>query len=137
MERKIFTPEEKELLRQSPYVYKVTDMTVAFTKEFKERFIADHKAGKFPREIFTEHGFDLDLLGRYRIDSISYQIRYEYNTYGGFVEGRRKHTKKKRSRDGTPLTEAQQIKQLSNRVDYLEQQVEFLKKISSIRDIGK
>lgn len=37
----------------------------------------------------------------------------------------------------TPVSEADEIRQLRHEVDYLKQELEFLKKISSIRTTGK
>ena len=31
--------------------------------------LAENEKGKFPREIFEEHGFDIDILGMERVKS--------------------------------------------------------------------
>ena len=139
MSRKLFTEEQLNILRQNPYVYSVTASQMALTKEFKEAFMAAYNAGEMPRKILEDHGFDIGILGNRRVWSISCHIRAEYSKYGEFHEGysprnRERHTEN--SAEG-PLSDKEELKQLRRDVEYLRQEVDFLKKISSIRAIGK
>lgn len=141
MSRKLFTKEQQQLLRQNPYIYSVTEARITLTKEFKELFMTAYKAGELPRKILEDHGFDIDIIGERRIWSISQHIRTEYKTYGEFHEGYRprgetaNHDAPKDT--AKPVSEADEIKQLRHEVDYLKQEMEFLKKISSIRTTRK
>ena len=123
MSRKHFTEEEQQLLRQNPYIFNAC------------------KDGKIPRKILEEHGFDLNILGKRRIWSISYHIKDEYRKYGEFHNGYRLRATSIAGSDenlNTKITnEAAEIRQLRHEVDYLKQEMEFLKKITSIRTTRK
>lgn len=134
MRRKLFTEEQQQLLRQNPYIYSVTETRITLTKEFKEIFMTAYKAGESPRKILENHGFDISIIGERRIWSISQHIRTEYQKYGEFHEG---YGPRGTSATHPVLAEADEIRQLRHEVDYLKQEMEFLKKISSIRTTGK
>ena len=141
MSRKLFTEEQQQLLRQNPYIYNVTETRITLTKEFKEIFMTAYKTGESPRKILEDHGFDISIIGERRIWSISQHIRTEYQKYREFHEGygprgtSAAHSVP--SDTDTPVSEADEIRQLRHEVDYLKQEMEFLKKISSIRTTGK
>ena len=141
MSRKLFTEEQQQLLRQNPYIYSVTETRITLTKEFKELFMTAYKAGESPRKILEYHDFDISLIGERRIWSISQHIRTEYKKYGAFHEGygpRGEAASPDAPTDAAkPVSEADEIKQLRHEVDYLKQEMEFLKKISSIRTTRK
>ena len=82
MNRKLFTEEQQQLLRQNPYIYSVTETRITLTKEFKELFMTAYKSGESPRKILEDHGFDINIIGERRIWSISNHIRTEYKKYG-------------------------------------------------------
>ena len=141
MNRKLFTEEQQQLLRQNPYIYSVTETRITLTKEFKELFMTAYKAGESPRKILEDHSFDISIIGERRIWSISQHIRTEYKKYGEFHEGygpRGEAANHDAPTDAAkPVSEADEIKQLRHEVDYLKQEMEFLKKISSIRTTRK
>lgn len=139
MNRKVFTEEQQQLLRQNPYVYSVTASRIQLTKEFKELFLAAYNAGSSPREILVNYGFDISILGERRIWSISRHIRDEHEKYGEFHEGYgRRSTPASRDTDQShPVSEKDELRQLRSEVNYLKQEMEFLKKISSIKTTRK
>lgn len=141
MGRNLFTKEQQQLLRQNPYIYSVTETRISLTKEFKALFMASYTAGESPRRILEEHGFDISIIGERRIGSISHHIRTEYKKYGQFHEGYAPRDEPARhdspSDAAKPVSQADEIKQLRLEVDYLKQEMEFLKKISSIRTTRK
>ena len=126
----LLTKEEKSILCK-----------IITGKEFKELFMTAYKAGESPRKILEDHGFDISIIGERRIWSISHHIRTEYQKYGEFHEGY--GPRGEVASHGTPtnttkpVSEADEIKQLRHEVDYLKQEMEFLKKISSIRTTRK
>lgn len=139
MGRKPFTNEQMLMLRQNPYTYSVSQFQLNFTKEFKEIFYSQYQEGELPRKILADHGYDPAVLGERRVWSISSHIREQYNKYGSFHEG--SHTSGKEDpatqpRD-TPVSEKEELKRLRHELDYLKQEVEFLKKISAARTTGK
>jgi len=134
MSRKPFSDEEILILRQNVFTYNVTYNTLSFTKEFKELFIAEYNAGKVPRQILLDHGYDPEILGDRRVWGISQRLRQQYDQYGEFSEGT---ANTKSQRPSGPLSEKDELKQLRHEVDYMKQEIEFLKKISSVRTTRK
>lgn len=128
MSRNIFTEDQQQLLRQNPYVYSVSAVRLQLTKEFKEIFLAEYNSGASPRQILMEYGFDIDIIGERRIWSISDHIRSEYRKYGEFHEGYRPRSNTAADTADRPLTEKDELRQLRHEVDYLKQEMEFLKK---------
>ena len=138
MSKKLFTEEEQQLLRQNPYVYSVSESSLSLTKEFKVLFIEAYYNGQTARSILEDYGFDPDILGNRRIWGISSYIRSEYQKHGEFTEGHNTHGKRSSNPNLSNLaTEADEIRQLKHEIDYLKQEMEFLKKISAIRTTRK
>lgn len=72
-----------------------------------------------------------DVLGKQRIWGISHCIRKRFEETGEFSDIRTPAVSK------TGATPKEKIRQLEHQVSYLTQEVEFLKKISSIRSTRK
>ena len=136
MSKKPFTAEEIIILRQNPFTYKVTNSTLSFTKEFKELFITEYNAGVIPRQILANHGYDPEILGDRRIWGISQHLRAQYEEAGGSFSGCSTVSRRAKNPDKL-LSEKDELKRLRLEVDYLKQEIEFLKKISSIRTTRK
>ncbi len=135
MSRKQFTEEQQKKLRQNPYVYSVTATRLSLTKEFKELFMEACEAGGAPRGILEKHGFTVDLIGERRFFSIPQHIREEFKKHGEFREGYSSRSSGGDAPEDHPSSD-DELKQLRHEVDYLKQEMEFLKKISSIRNMG-
>lgn len=135
MSKHPFTNEQIQLLRQNPFTYCVTANRLAFTKEFKEIFYSEYQAGAIPRQILEDHGYDPTILGMRRIWGISCKIRDQYKKYGGFHEGTisPEITRSSSSAPHMPASEKEELIQLRHEVDYLKQEINFLKKISSVK----
>lgn len=82
---KNLTKDEVMYLSCNPYVCKVTERSITYTADFKQKFIQRYKNGAMPREIFQEYGFDPEILGRERIKSASKRWLKTYKTKG--IEG--------------------------------------------------
>ena len=52
------------------------------SNEFKRLFIAENEKGKFPRDIFEECGFDIDIIGLKRIQSSGSRWRSAFRRNG-------------------------------------------------------
>ena len=129
-----FTEEQQQELRNNKYTARVTANSLSFTKEFKELFYNEYLTGVLPREILRRYGYPVEILGKRRIWGIAHCIKKEYEPNGSFRDVRSPRPVSVRSEELTP---EQQIRQLQQKLDYLTQEVEFLKKISSIRNIRK
>jgi len=122
-----FTWEQIDVLRQSPYVRRVSPIIVTFTGEFKRRFWEMYtKESLMPREIFELLGIDTEILGTARIRGIAYNLKQEYANFGEFSDIRR-NVRKLEER----LPPTQEINKLRMEVEYLRQEQEFIKKIIS------
>ncbi|WP_058308478.1 HTH domain-containing protein [Gracilibacillus massiliensis] len=53
MGRKKFSEEQQKQLSSNPFIEKVSETTISYTKEFKERFHDEYQAGKGPSAILT------------------------------------------------------------------------------------
>ena len=58
MRQKPLTKEQREMLENSPYVMKLTDVYVFFKSSFINKFCVDYHAGKTADSIFLEAGID-------------------------------------------------------------------------------
>lgn len=63
MSKRIFTHEEREMLRANPAVRSCSARSVAFTSDFKKEAIRKYNEGKTGRAIFTEAGIPLAIIG--------------------------------------------------------------------------
>ena len=100
MNKRLFTPEEMDELRDNPNVFAVTPREIQYTNAFKEHFIERYLAGEGPSKIFTDAGFSIRLLGYKRIERASYHRRRAYEA--GEL-GKRKETKADRTPKKTLL----------------------------------
>ena len=131
-------PEEyMRKLNEHPYVEAATEWTVTFTPEFKKIAYEEYCNGKSIGQIFEEAGFDVEKLGRKRLQNFRNSIVAQGKKETGF-----KDLRKDKSQQAPPSTEAQmekRIRELERRNAYLEQENEFLKKIQSLEKgcIGK
>ncbi|SET84631.1 hypothetical protein SAMN05216389_1391, partial [Oceanobacillus limi] len=69
MSKRLFTEKEIRILSKNLYVKSVSEKGITYTDEFKRIFITENEKGKFPRQIFEDHGFDIDIIGKERIKS--------------------------------------------------------------------
>lgn len=134
MSKKVFTNEEIEMLRSNPYTYTITPHILSFTKEFKELFWKEYQAGAVPRQILEQYGYPAEVLGKERIWGIAHAIKKQYYSEEGLHEG---SLQRKKSSDDSPATAQEALVKLQHEMEYLKQEVEFLKKISSARSTRK
>lgn len=128
MSQRLFTKEEQELLAANQYTFRVSDKQLSFTAEFKSLFWDDYCVGNTPAQILRKYGYPTEILGESRITGIQRMIKKESQKADGFFSGRRPPAE---SSDEEPLDAASQqkrINKLEQKVQYLEQQMEFLKK---------
>ena len=131
MKWKGFTPDEVLALRANPYTHTVTEKTISFTREFKERMWEGMQNGQPKRALVIELGYDPDILGPSRIEGIAYHIKKEANSPEGFHEGKRisKVAKKVTEDELASSVPSHTLRRRQAEVSYLRQEIEFLKKI--------
>ena len=120
-----FTEEQQLELSSNPYIQKVSTTTITYTKEFRERFEEEYRAGKTPSQILTNMGINPHILGMKRKSSLVQRMKlYELRAEG--CEDTRKNN------SGRPLTKVltddEKIKRLEQKIAYLQQENEFIKK---------
>jgi hypothetical protein len=120
-----FTEEQQLELSQNPYIQKVSATTITYTKEFRERFEEEYRAGKLPSQILIDMGIDPRVLGNKRKSSLVQRMKlYESRPEG--CEDTRQINSGRPSVKG--LSDAEKIKRLEQKIEYLKQENEFIKK---------
>lgn len=128
MSKKIFTEKEIKALSGNPYVKSVSSKGITYTEEFKHIFIAENEKGKFPREIFEDYGFDIEVIGMKRVESSSKRWRAAYREHG--VSGLRDTRKGNSGRSSEEdLTLEEKYVRLEAQHNLLRAENELLKKI--------
>ncbi|MBR6860094.1 MAG: hypothetical protein IKM73_02050 [Acidaminococcaceae bacterium] len=134
-----FSDEEIRILEANPNTLRVTPHTLSLTLSAKHRIWELVDTGLSRRQIMEELGYDSQMLGEHRFQSIVRSVIKEANSPLGLHEGYFRNIGKItdneeiRQLDHTP---ASYIK-LKNEVIYLREEVEFLKKISQQVISGK
>lgn len=135
---KEYTTKEIKALKANPYTFKVTKNKLYFTAQFKERFWLGYQAGNAPRKLLQDFGYDLAMFGQKQIDSIVQRVKKEALKGRGFSEG--EHRNRRPKVDAPDITEsvgkdnfaASRIDQMWSELQYLRQELEFVKKILKV-----
>lgn len=137
MNDKRFTQEEMEIIIQNPYVVSVTPLKITYSLAFRKFVMEQYNKGVRSTEIFRKAGFDPEMLGKGRIYAALQTIRLESLSPQGLHEpGGKSREERLAARAKEDLAKKQTktaIRELQDRVNHLEQQVEFLKKIQSLK----
>jgi len=130
MSKILFTKEDIINLGKNKNVLRVSELAITYKHEFKILFIDEYIAGKGPRQIFEENGFDIDMLGFRRINQSSQRWRAAYKRDGiiGLDDTRKTSSGRPRS---TELIKEEIIERQDAKIKLLEGQVELLKKLDA------
>lgn len=120
-----FTEEQLKELAKNPYIKKVSEKAITYTQEFKERFAREYNSGKTPSKILDDMGINSRILGKRRKNSLvqsmkKYELRPE-----GCEDTRTSNSGRPSTKD---LSSDEKIKRLEQKIAYLKQENEFLKK---------
>ena len=131
MSKKLFSIEEIELLSKNKYVNKVSEKGITYTDEFKKLFICENEKGKLPRDIFSECGFDVDLIGIERVKSSGGRWRsaVRRNGISQLQDTRKYNTGRPTEKD---LSLEEKYKKLQLKIKLLEAENELLKKLEML-----
>ena len=132
---KPFTDEQIKQLRENAYTLRVTNRKIYFTKEFKQEFYNKRQEGFTLREIIRSLGYDPDVLGETRIDGISHLINKTIREGNEFSEGIAPRTSI--LDESCPEVTRENFIKMQHELQYMRQEIEFLKKISSLRTSKK
>ncbi len=128
MSKIIFSPKEIKMLQKNPNVQRVSNLAITYTEEFKNKFMNEYLMGKFPRQIFEENGFDINIIGQKRIEQSAYRWKKSYERDGliGLTDMRKTASGRPLKRE---LTQEEIIKRQEAKIKLLEGQVDLLKKL--------
>ncbi|WP_335872973.1 HTH domain-containing protein [Bacillus sp. 2205SS5-2] len=125
-----FSAKEIKTLQKNPNVQRASMKSITYTDAFKKKSLDDYLTGKLPRQIFTENGFDTDMIGIKRIEQSAYRWKksYEKNGLIGLTDSRKMASGRPIKRELTPI---EVIERQNARIKLLEGQVELLKKLET------
>ncbi|KIL45651.1 hypothetical protein KP78_20000 [Jeotgalibacillus soli] len=128
MSKITFSTTEIKLLQKNPNVHRVSEKSITYTDAFKNKFMDEYLAGKLPRLIFAENGFDTDMIGMKRIEQSAFRWKKAYEDKGliGLTDSRKTASGRPLRRELTP---SEVIERQNARIKLLEGQVELLKKL--------
>lgn len=128
MSNKIFTKRELKILFQNKYVTYATTKGITYTDEFKRIFIAEYEKGKKSKQIFQEHGFDINMLGIIRVRAAErrWLSAYRKNGEDGLKDTRKWRPARPKESD---TTIRKKYERLSIEINLLKAENELLKKI--------
>lgn len=129
-----FTEKDKQLFTASPHVIKVTDSHVHFKAEFKLKAIKLHANGLPPSEVFLKLGIDPRLFAENYPKKTIYRWEQIFEAEGeeGLRNEKRGKSSKGRPKKSTKSPQGEAA--LFERIAYLEEEVEFLKKLRALEE---
>ncbi|WP_336776991.1 IS3 family transposase [Paenibacillus sp. MMO-58] len=127
MSKKLFSKADQELLSKNKNVKNVSDKAITYSDEFKRLFIDRYLTGKTPREIFEAEGFNIEVLGKKRLEQCAdrWKKAYERNGIIGLTDSRKESSGRPLERE---MTQEEIIAKQDARIKLLESQLELLKK---------
>ena len=121
MERKNFTEEEINKLKENKFVKSITTKSISYTDEFKKLFIEESNKGKGPTRIFIESGFNPYVLGSRRIKEFSRLYKKKNKNNELLVDNRGK------SSTGRPKKPKEKSMSKDEEIEFLKHQNLMLK----------
>ena len=112
---------QKEMLKKSGHVAKMTDIYVHFNSSFINKFCIEYHAGKPAEIILAENGIDPVILGKGRVSSLRRYYTHEWLPRHEGVAERK-----------TVATNSAYNTKLEHEIQYLQQEIDALKKILQI-----
>lgn len=128
MSKITFSQKSMITLKKNKNVQRVSELAITYKDEFKKIFMEEYLAGKSPRQIFQENGFDIEVLGIKRIEQSADRWRKSYFNDGilGLTDSRKTSSGRPLGRELSPN---EIIKRQEAKINLLEQQVTMLKKL--------
>lgn len=127
----LFTDKDVKKLSKNKYVKKVSNKSITYTNEFKEKVVFEtENYKKFPRQVFEECGFDIDVIGSKRIENAAYKWRKKYKQQGELKDTRKHKSGRPLKRE---LSDTEKLKRAEAKIHLLEAENELLKKNDMIQ----
>ena len=132
-----FTQEEMDIIGQNPYVVNVNSVRITYSLAFKRFALEQARNGMKSPQIFQTAGFDPEMLGKSRMYMALKNFKKEAASPDGLQEPKCKSREEKLAafarEDLSQKQTKKAIRELQEKVVHLEQQIEFLKKIQSLK----
>ena len=129
-----FSENDIKMLKDNPYILKISEKSITYADEFKEKFIELYNKGKMPTEIFRMCEIYPEIIGKKRIDTFSERVKNKIKANKLLEDERKTNSGRPKTRK---LSKDEEIQHLKHKIKYQEQQIEFLKKISFIEKKAK
>lgn len=131
MSKLLFSNKDIDILSKNKYVKKVSEKGITYTDEFKRLFIAENESSKVPREIFSECGFDINIIGLERIKSSASRWRSAFRRNGveELQDNRKYNTGRPTEKD---LSLEEKYEKLQAKLKLLQAENELLKKLEML-----
>jgi transposase len=124
--KKQFTEEQKKRLNLNPNVQRITNVGIIYTQEFRKKAIQFYSQGQAANDIFIEAGFNIDDLGfENPVKNLS---KWRCNLG---IKSQKNILSKKNDASKKQLIE---LKKALARIEYLEAENEFLKKLEALEN---
>lgn len=86
-----FSDEQVALLKDNPYIEKITNKSIKYSIKFKEEFWKRYSQGELSSAIVQSFGIDPKILGNSRLSNIVQRIKMEADRLESFEDTRRKN----------------------------------------------
>jgi len=135
--KKAYTKEQMDAFAQNCFTYAICPSKITFTLEFKQYFLSQiREHGKTTDEALRAAGYDPMLFSTAGKNSLRRRILDEARSEQGLRPPRGLSQEERiaafEAKDLSRQRSETSIKELQERIVYLEKQIEFLKKISNI-----
>lgn len=134
----LFNEHRRNLLERNINVQSVSDRSIQYKPEFKIQAVQDYKNGKGPSQIFRDAGFDLEMIGSEKAKGSLSRWRKSLEKYGedGFFTERRGKGSTGRP-SSKEISSEEKLRKAEARIQYLEAEVELLKKLEELERQAK
>lgn len=133
MSKKLYNEFQIKELKKNPNVTSASERSISYSPKFKIKAVKQYKQGRIPSQIFIEHGFDIEMIGKEQPKRCLRRWRETFERYGedGFLTERRG-----KGSIGRPslksLSVEDQLKKAEARIKFLEAENDFLKKLEEL-----
>ncbi|MBK5443126.1 MULTISPECIES: IS3 family transposase [unclassified Peribacillus] len=137
MSKNIYTEFQIKELEKNPNIISASERSISYNPEFKTKAVKEYKKGKSPSQIFIEHGFNLEIIGKEKPKRCLQRWRDTFERFGeeGFLTERRG-----KGSTGRPTSKPQsvedQLRKAEARIKFLEAENGLPKKAGRARKAG-
>ncbi len=128
MSKKLFSEIEIAILKKNRYVKNISSKGITYTDEFKSYVISEVEKGNSSTDIFESAGFDVTMLGIWRVRSAVARWKKAYLEKGvmGLRDTRRDNSGRPMERE---MTKDDIIRHQQAEIEYLREEIELVKKL--------